>query len=691
MLKFFYDTIETQLRRIEQSDHTTALMRPEHTTIPVVAKSFETSVYDSTASQERTPFDSVMDRIVIFAILVLFLEWSLDAFAYQFAIINIGVLVFFVAEFLVRYNYRRSRYLRTWGLRVDLPIILIEFLVLYLYFATLYQSQPVTTLASLGVHPGIGPIGSDGSQDSGWLETLELWKILRLCRFVRIVKLLRDISGRPGVWKLRFRTLGAWMRAISETLSIMIGTALVLIVLTNLLTDQNPEQIIRQFIANVLDRLRANQDTGVKNSDVLRAIYQVFTILSAMIVVAFFTQLLVPIVNRIKESQEQEVENIGREHHAVVAIADEGALGLLEEAIQIWAVYEKSEVVVLVPEEIELGDSVHPSYHPDVIKGSIYSRGSWLAADASGADQIVVLSESAVNPAKLSTFLPTLSQRLQKGGVVLLVSNATSAYSVQHDESGIRYATLSVEPLSNAIETAIGDRNSIQHQLTEQLNEKFDKANSILGKSQYAGDAVLTVRNIKKALKVPRRKSGIEVSEQANTVLVKFTEEADEVVEGNLIQKLRVFVRENPKTAPVLVFVGSLHLVGVNAQLGNDSQLRVVPIELLVMYAVYHESACPGLAKAWLLPPDALLNKNGIDTISSPFRRTTYRNRNELGDVFREHLGNDSDTSYVVGILRAEDGVFRGFLTQEMDDRKLVSRDRIVITKDTLTMRATAT
>ncbi len=670
MFKFIGDYLETLLREIEDSDRTTALYKPNKTFIPILGKRFERHVYDSSDSNETPPFDALMNRIVILAILALVLEIGLGGFAVQFAALNVIVLAFFVFEFLTRWNFRRARYLRTWGLMVDGPVVLIETFVLWYFFSTQFDLGPIS-------FPGV----SNSSTQSGasLLESLGFWKLLRLARFLRVVKLVRDFALRKELWRRRGVVLLAWFRAVIETLSIFMIAAIFLLILTKMLSEQNPEELMYAFFDNVLARLRTDQDTGVKNSEVLRALYQVFTILSAMIIVTFFTQLLVPIANRIKATQEIQKENEGKSNHVVVAVHGSHSVGLIEEVIQVWAVYEGREVVLLLPDGVEIGATIHPSYSPEIFRGSIFSRASWMSVDASGADQIIILSDDHIDIGTVSTFLPTLSQIAKEHGVLVLSLGVDQPFFIEQLNSNARFAIARVDQLKQSIELSIADRNSVQFRFTEMLNDKFDKATKILGNPKGEGDTQKTVEKIGKICKLEFPSIKVNVTKNDAFITVEAQGESDEVVEGRLIQKLRELAESNPNTAPILVFVGSLHLVGVNAQLTGDHQLRVVPIELLVVYAAYHETVCAGMITAWLLPPNALETATGIETVPALTNRTTYRNREQAIELLAARGSDISKNSSVVGVFSPSSREFRGYLTEKYDSIRLERDDVMVL------------
>jgi hypothetical protein len=162
--------------------------------------------------------------------------------------------------------------------------------------------------------------------------------------------------------------------------------------------------------------------------------------------------------------------------------------------------------------------------------------------------------------------------------------------------------------------------------------------------------------------------------EPAKLVDKSSDEDGDEAHEGKIIRKLRDYLLKNPESSPIIVFVESLHLVGINSQLGDKSQIRIVPIELLVLYAAFHEAACHGITRAWLLPHDALAKEGSLNRVESPFRRTTYRSRQELARSVPDN------GSCIVGVLReGQENAFRGFLTDKLDTRRIGKNDRILV------------
>jgi hypothetical protein len=619
-----------------------------------------------------------MNRVIVIAILTLILEFILDAFEGIFLVVNLIILSIFVFEFLVRYNYRRGRYLRTWGLRVDLPIIFIEFAVILIFF---YEKAVPPT----GINFQAGAIIIDHSSlhnttgSEGWLgyvlDRLAGAKILRLLRFARIIKLIRDIADQPALYKEKLRILGAWTRAVYETLLIFLVTAILLLLITRIVTDDSPEKIVRAFVNNVLSRIRADQDTGIKNSDVLKAIYQVFTILSGMIVVAFFTQILLPIVSRIKATQKDEQSAQGRRHHVIIAIADKGSIGLIEEAIQVWALYEGREVVLLAPAILELPENLHPNYAPDIVRGDILSRGSWLAAHSEGADQIIILTTQEVDVNQLGTFLPRLSNEMLSHGLVVLVNESNLPYSTVIDQTGVRYSQVGLESLVTSIKGSIGDRLSVQSRLIDQLSKKFDKESSIFGNLDMGHFDETVEGDIRKILEEMPGKFKILMHEITGTLVVG-SSSATEGEEGAAIRSLRNYLTTNNSKVSIILFVDSLHLIGVNGQLGADSTLRVVPIELLVMYAAYHESVCAGVLFAWLLPPNALQQSNGLYFVDPGFSRTTYRTRVEIAGGLEKQLPESS----ILGVARSSDDMlFRGYLTNSSDSIQFSPGDKLVV------------
>ena len=138
---------------------------------------------------------------------------------------------------------------------------------------------------------------------------------------------------------------------------------------------------------------------------------------------------------------------------------------------------------------------------------------------------------------------------------------------------------------------------------------------------------------------------------------------------------MQIFLGSVELSPSIYIFVDSLHLVGVNAQLDEESSVRIIPIELLVMYALYHETICPSITKGWLLPARALIDLTAVSKLASPFSRTTYRNRVELS----QELAATAVEPIVLGLMSSNNGgVFKAYLTDTLDTRKVFKHDLIV-------------
>ena len=687
--KFFSDAIETWLRRLEKVDEAIVLNAPERTFFPVLGKRYESKVYNTAKPDELTHFDALMNKIVIGSLMLLGLELLLDSFELEFAAINLGILFFFTAEFCIRFNYRRFQYLKAWGIWVDLPIICIETVLLWqvytIYFLIPEQVNTLNFLVPGGnALPFTGvliehnlPITADGEVPD-WVETLALWKGLRLLRLLRVFKLIRDVAKRKKVWEQRITSFFAYIHAFVEALLIMVGVLLIVVIITKFVSDQDPEKLIRAFIKNIVSRLRANQETGVENSDVLQAIYQVFAILSAMIIVTFFTQLLLPIARRIQASKEVIKQEQGKSGHVIIAVVDNNAIGLVEEALQVWGVYVGKEIVLIVPDDAELDDPLHPKCSPEVIRGSIYSRGSWLAADAGGAEQILILSTAEIEPTSVSIFLPEFQDLPEAQSVLIVMREAEQGYRAIINKSGVRFACISVEALVESIESNVTDKDSIQYAFVKQLGEKLDSNSKMLGTLPGVindAEAEAVAENLVEYLKSTTKIKNVNCRSQDGLVLLELDGDPAERDEGELIEATQLFLNRTSVSTHTFVFVDSLHLVGINSQLGNNHTLRIVPIELLLMFAAYHETICPEIIKGWLLPKRALEKQQGVSKISSPFSRTTYRNRAELHAA----LASENADPVILGLMSSNNGgVFKAYLTNSLDTRKIFPDDLIV-------------
>lgn len=674
--KFFSDKIEAFLRALETLDQTIVLNGPERPLVPVFWRRLEPKVYNTAKPDELTWFDSLTNQIVIGSLILLGLEFLLDSFVLQFAVLNLVVLGFFIFEFCVRFNYRRLRYLRTWGL-VDLPIIVLEVLLLWQVYL-IYFSPPsgvMITLSQISLDHSLLHNPTSGYPE--WLEQLALWKGLRLLRLLRVFKLARDVARRQRVWARRLGTIAAYIRAFIEALIILAGVLLVLVIITKFTTDQDPQELLRTLSRNVIARLRADQDTGVENSEVLKAIYQVAAILTGMIIITFFTQLLLPIARRIQATKEEGQRELGKTDHVVIAVVDEDAVGLVEEALQVWGVHVGHEVVLLAPDETELDDPIHPKCKPEIVRGSIYSRGSWLAVDASRAEQIIILATEEVDPSGLSIFLPRFEDQATSRNVIILSRHASEPYVSITDGSGLRFACMSADALVEAIERNITNFNSVQYKFIEHVNQKLNAEADIVdaGTSETGPQSEQVAQAIDAHLKEAIDNKSISCRAQDGLILVEIEGDPSEEDEGVLIATVQQYIRDHGATVQTYIFVDSLHLVGLNSQLEATLSLSIVPIELLVMFAVYHETICPKISEGWLLSSDAFESAPHLAKVPSPFSRVTYRTRAELlSEISSEH-----PDATVLGLLSgAEPRKFRGFLTDTVDTRKVFKDDLIV-------------
>ncbi|WP_139792971.1 ion transporter [Pseudophaeobacter leonis] len=618
----------------------------------------------------------MMNQIVLGSLLLLGLELVLDSFALQFAALNLIILGFFIFEFCVRLNFRRFRYLRTWGL-VDFPVILLETLLLWQVFLVYFALPPSAVVSLTGAGFDHALLQKPAEAYPDWLEQLALWKGLRLLRLLRVFKLARDVARRQKVWARRISAVAAYFRAFLEALVIMAGVLLVMVIFTKFATDQDPQELLRTLSRNVIARLRADQDTGVENSEVLNAIYQVAAVLAGMIIITFFTQLLLPIARRIQATKDEEKQERGKTDHVVIAVADDDAVGLVEEALEVWGVNVGREVVLLVPDGTDLDDPIHPKCTPDIIRGSVHSRGSWLAVDASGASQILILSTDEIDPASLSVFLPRFEEHGVGKSVVILSRRSSEGYRSTTDSSGVRFACLSLESLVDAIEANVTDVSSIQYRFVKQINEKLAADSSIF--SATAQETIVQAERIAKKTKAHLKKSlgaaKINCRAQNGIVLIELENDPSEMEEGALIASLQSYLVSEGTFTQTYVFVDALHLVGLNSQIDDALSLFIVPIELLVMYAVYHETICPHIAKGWLLPPMALEDLTDVQKVPSPFPRVTYRNRSEL----RSAMLDEYPEIVILGLMSTNNaGDFKGYLTDKLDTRKIFKEDLIV-------------
>lgn len=611
--------------------------------------------------------------------MLLGLELLLESFTLEFAAFNFVILIFFIFEFVIRFNFRRFQYFKSWGLFVDFPIIVIEIILLWQVYAT-YFAPPagdVIFRPGFSIDHYLLLLEAQESSVPEWMETAALWKGLRLLRLLRIFKLLRDVAHRKKVWEQRFTSILAYIRAFVEALLILGGVLLSVVVLTKFVTSQDPETLIRAFVDNVLARLRANQDTGVKNSDVLQAIYQVFTILAGMIILAFFTQLLLPIARRIQATQEEIKQEQGKSEHVIIAVADDDAVGLVEEALQVWGVDLGKEIVVLLPEDTDHDEPLHPKCSPEIIKGPIFSRGSWLAADSSGAEQILILSTSEIESTSISIFLPKFSEKIGEPKVTILMQNFEPGFQMSFDSKGVKYVSVSADSLVEAIEENITDIDSVQFGFIQQIDEKLDANANVLNATKPAleVDADAFAIALGEHLSGTAEIENVHCRAQDGFVLVELEGDPTERLEGGLIEAVQIFLGSVELSPSIYIFVDSLHLVGVNAQLDEESSVRIIPIELLVMYALYHETICPSITKGWLLPARALIDLTAVSKLASPFSRTTYRNRVELS----QELAATAVEPIVLGLMSSNNGgVFKAYLTDTLDKRKVFKHDLIV-------------
>mmetsp|Transcript_28895 Transcript_28895/g.55081 ORF Transcript_28895/g.55081 Transcript_28895/m.55081 type:complete len:664 (-) Transcript_28895:2119-4110(-) len=644
------NTFEAATRWAEVKDEKATFTRPPRGT-RIFAPRLEKYYFDPSGGLTGSPVDRFVIYIVIFSLAAFALDMIFEDGAEIFFVIDCAVCTFFFLDFAARWNYRRRAYLTSWGI-YDGGILFLDLVSLLATAVLLYYGTDDLPVA--------------------WVVVL---RALRLLRLLRLVRLFIQLVRRPE-WTLQrishFRSLG---RAIVQTLFWTFIAMSLLLVILAIFTEADVQKAAQSIIRTAFGRLGKSEglqegESGdqVDNVEIIDLLYRLFTLTLGLILVTFFTQLMVPIVQRINRERAELSKSAIRRRHAILAVADEASLGAVEEFVQVLAGYHGLHLVLLVPNSVSLDDAIHPTIEYDVVRGDIGETGPWLAADSITASLILVLSaEDEADSFSLAQSHGSFRDGIEPR-VIYVVTGDAEAQTFQTLPSGV--TKLALEPLLATIEATLWDPETIQRGFYEQLLNRFDRkhANDLdfeetaltvpddTGERLTIDDWVLRTFDRRMVRRMRWRIEG-------RYALFDLPEDASELEETLLISSLAVYLRKQvqfDEVERVFVYIRSFQLMRINSALAAEDlhRIRVVPIELVGAFAILHEFLCPGIIFGWATvkkPADCLLAIN--------IQKQTYRSRRDLEADLQSKLGERA----VLGTWNDDDQTFVGFCFEDGD------------------------
>lgn len=612
--------------------------------------------------------DKFIGPVIIIAIVIALFEtyfvlFQGNKYSNFFMIFSVLFLAFFVLEFALRLWVRGLTYFLRWGLIDLIPIAAETFSLVGLLIIPFLLKWDIGNEASLTSFAAI-------------LRTI------RLLRVARLGRLMAD--GR--YWKSRALILAPYVGAAARSFFYAGCVLIVIQLLISTFIGRDPLAGIVLTLESLRDTLDLDPESETSTFDAIGALIVSFSI--ANLVALFF----VPEGQRIAEEQKRSNPYKHMSSHVVIYIENDKYATILQEIIALWSRFAQRDVVVIVNENSNTIDLPTESGATHVIQSSSKKVDVWQYVSAENADAIFLIGNIFI-PLKEFPMLLSYAGEDMRSIPIFQISDEKYSVSKFDEPVNCRIINVPFALLKNNIEETAWKAGSAVHTYMSRLSVDLDAPMpSSVTQLTHIGNPCWKL-SVSDSDDLENQINSIQ---DTNYVLIEASEPSKKLgssascgdnedayyarTELSIISKLHSCVIDGENNIPnkhLFIYVRTLHYWEWNLIFQDyqkpDQSITIIPIELQIALALYHEVELPGSLEGWLFMKEKIAEEDSSFE-SIPVAGVGRAGRLMSNQDIMRKCGKSSSALLILH----QDGRKNCFLDLDSDRIRIRDNDRVV-------------